>query len=148
MRHTHPALFLSQQEKEKIVAAIRAAEKETSGEIRVHLAAIAAGDILQQAKNIFEKIGMTATKERSGVLIFLCIESRQFAILGDTGIHAKVPENFWEEISQKMAAHFKQGHFATGMIEAILEAGEKLKTHFPHQTNDQNELSDRISYSN
>ena len=147
MRSSDPILFFSKKEKEKILAAIRQAEKETSGEIRIHLAKKEKREVLEEAKEIFEKIGMAKTRHRNGILIFLLTQSRRFALLGDQGIHKKVPEKFWEETAQKMAKTFRQDHFADGIVEAILTTGEKLKTYFPREAGDRNELSDRISYS-
>jgi len=146
-RSRHPNLFFSKKEGRKIVAAIREAEKHTSGEIRVHLVAKAKGDILFQAKEIFEKIGMARTQERNGVLIFLAPQNRQFVVLGDVAIHEKVPAGFWENIAHSMEKYFGEDHFADGIIEAIKKSGEELKKHFPHEGTDVNELSDKISYS-
>ena len=147
MRSRHPTLFLSKKEKERIVAALHEAEKETSGEIRVHFAKGNEKEIFNHAKEIFEKIGMTKTKHRNGVLIFLEVKSKHFAILGDQGIHDKVPENFWNQVVQKMALHFKQDRFGEGIVEGILMIGKELKAYFPPGPNDTNEIPDRISHS-
>lgn len=138
--------YFSEKDKLQITNAIRAAELNTSGEIRVHIEKHCKGDVLDRAATIFEKLAMHKTKLRNGVLFFLAIEDHQFAILGDAGINQKVPENFWEEIKDEMAVQFKEGKFTDGLSEGILEAGKQLKTHFPYQKDDVNELSDEISF--
>ena len=147
MRSQHPALFLSKKEREKIIAAIHQVEKETSAEIRVHLARKSKKEVLDHAKETFEKIGITKTKHRNGILIFLLVKSKRFAVLGDQGIHEKVPKDFWDKIIQKMTHCFKEGRFGEGIIEGILTVGKELKIYFPRQADDTNEVSDRISYS-
>ena len=146
-RSSEPILFFSKKEKEQIAAVIREVEKKTSGEIRVHLARRTQEDILVHAKEIFEKIGMTNTKTRNGVLIFLNVKSRRFAVIGDVGIHEKVPEGLWDEMAQTMTEHFKKNRFADGIVEAVRLIGEKLREYFPHERDDINELPDEISYS-
>ena len=147
MRSQHPALFLSKKERKKIILAIREAEKETSAEIRVHLAKGNGKEVLDHAKEIFEKIGMTKTKHRNSILIFLSVKSKRFAVLGDRAIHEKVPQDFWEKVIQKMNHYFKEGRFGEGIIEAVRMVSKELKIHFPRQADDTNELSDQISYS-
>lgn len=146
-RNNNPALFLSKAEKERIVRAIREAEMKTSGEIRVHLERKAREPFFEHAREVFEKIGMARTRERNGVLIFINLASRQFAVLGDEGIHARVPENFWESIVMEMQADFQDDRFADGIVKAALAAGEKLREYFPYERADVNELPDEISFS-
>ena len=138
--------FLSKQDQEAIKAAVEAAEKETSGEIRVHLETKCDDEILERAADLFEKLGMHKTELRNGVLIYLAIENKQFAIIGDAGINGKVPQGFWESTSNLMSGYFKKGEFGKGLAEGVKEAGHQLKTFFPCQKNDKNELSDDISY--
>ncbi len=146
-RSTDPFLFFSGQEKNAIVAAIREAEKKTSGEIRVHLERKADSDILAHAAREFERLGMTRTEARNGVLIFMGVKSRRFAVLGDRGIHEKVPAGFWDEIAAGMAAAFREDRFADGLAAAIRQIGGKLGQYFPYERTDLNELPDEISYS-
>ncbi|MBN1354093.1 MAG: TPM domain-containing protein [Candidatus Omnitrophica bacterium] len=141
-----PSLFLSKEEKKMIIDAIGEAEKNTSGEIRVHLEAKSSGDVLQHAKKVFEKLKMTHTAARNGTLIFLCVRDKKFAIIGDRGIHDKVPENFWRDVSSLMQEYFKKDLFAEGLAEGIKMVGEKLKVYFPYQKDDVNELPDDISF--
>lgn len=146
-RSSMPYFFFSRKEKEAICAAIREAEKSTSGEIRVHLERKADQNIVEHAARVFEKIGMTKTELRNGVLIFIGVKTKRFAILGDSGINEKVGEDFWSEEAKIMEAHFKEDRFADGICAAVIRVAEKLSLYFPHQRNDVNELPDSISYS-
>ena len=146
MRIAYPRFFFTKKEKSQIVAAIREAEKNTSGEIHVHLAYRVREPVYGHAQKVFQRIGMTKTAQRNGVLIFLATGNKKFAVLGDVGINEKVPEGFWNDVVQILQKHFKQNKFAEGISEAVLRIGEKLKAFFPHQVNDKNELPDGISY--
>ncbi|MBE0640947.1 MAG: TPM domain-containing protein [Bacteroidales bacterium] len=138
--------FFSEEQKQSILQAISEAEELTSGEVRVHLELRCRTDALSRAVELFGKLGMHRTIERNGVLFYLAIEDRKYAIAGDEGIHARVPEDFWDQISREMGEAFREGRFADGLCEGIRKAGEQLRQHFPHQRNDANELSDAISY--
>jgi len=138
--------FLSQTEEEAIVAAIQSAEKATSGEIRVHLEAhCAGGDAMKRAQALFHELGMDATAEQNGVLIYLAYEDHLFSIIGDRGINNTVPADFWESTAAIMSRHFKNGAFAEGLIHGIEHAGQQLSAHFPYTKDDKNELDDSIS---
>ncbi|HQU60703.1 MAG: TPM domain-containing protein [Phaeodactylibacter sp.] len=139
--------FFKPEEEERIIEAIRKAELNTSGEVRVHLEANCKGEIVREAVRTFRRLGMHKTKARNAVLIFLAPERREFAIIGDKGINEQLPENFWQEERDLMLEHFRQGAFAKGVCEAIGQVGEKLKVFFPYQQDDTNELPDDISYS-
>ncbi len=139
--------FFSKPDEERIIAAIRAAEQNTSGEIRVHLEKKLDKDVLTEARQTFARLRMHKTRARNGVLIFIAPEHHQFAIIGDKGIHDTVGEHFWQEERDIIQTHFRQGAFAEGICQAIEQVGEKLKVHFPYQTDDDNELPDEISYS-
>lgn len=143
-----PSEFFTQEEKDNIKKAVQEAELNTSGEIRVHIETNCKTEVLDRAAFIFDKLDMQKTASRNGVLFYLAIEDRKFAILGDAGINAKVPENFWDTTKDLMLEKFKANEFASGLIQGILKAGEKLKEHFPYQKNDVNELSDEISFKN
>ena len=138
--------IFNEEEKKQIVEAIELAENNTSGEIRVHIESSCKGDVLDQAAYIFKKLNMNKTELRNGVLFYLAVNNRKFAIIGDAGINAKVPENFWDQIQVAVLAEFTLGNFASGLASGIKMAGEQLKSHFPHETNDINELSDEISF--
>lgn len=129
-----------------IVNAIKNAEKNTSGEIRVHIEENCAGDPLDAAAKWFERLEMQKTELRNGVLIYLATKDRKFAVIGDVGINQKVPEDFWDSTKEKMISHFRNDNLGQGLITGIREAGEQLKSYFPWQTNDVNELSDEISF--
>ena len=138
--------FFSDQQRLSIQKAIAEAESNTSGEIRVHIDDSCREDVLDKAANTFHKLKMNKTALRNGVLFYLAIEDRKFAILGDKGINEKVPMDFWDNIKEAMAVSFKQQKFTEGLCKGIEMAGEKLKTHFPLQNDDTNELSDEISF--
>lgn len=141
-----PKTFLTEAEQGEVVAAIQAAEKETSGEIRVHLDRSAKGNINRKAVAIFRWLKMHKTAARNGVLVYIAVEDQQFAIIGDQGINQVVPEGFWDSTRDEMARAFKQGRFAQGVVSGIREAGAQLRTHFPYQSDDVNELPDDISF--
>jgi len=140
--------FFTTEQQLEITAAIREAEDNTSGEIRVHLESSCDGDPLDRAAYIFSKLKMHKTGLRNGVLFYLAVNNRKFAILGDAGINAKTGEDFWTEIKEVMLGHFREGRFTEGLATGIRMAGDSLKNHFPHQKNDVNELSDDISFGN
>ncbi len=138
--------FFTDEQKKQITDAIKSAELNTSGEIRLHVEGSCKGDVLDCAAYWFEKLDMHKTAARNGVLFYLSVNDHKFAILGDAGINAKVPDDFWEKIKEHMLGKFKEGLFADGLSEGIMMAGEQLKTHFPYQKDDVNELSDEISF--
>lgn len=138
--------YFTSEEKQKILSAIAQAEKETSGEIRVHIEKDCKTDVLDRAAYLFATLGMHKTKLRNGVLIYVALDDRKFAILGDAGINALVPAGFWDRVSEVMVSYFRQGKLADGLSEGIRLAGEQLKQYFPWQKGDVNELKDDISY--
>lgn len=139
--------FFSKEQQAQILAAVKEAELATSGEIRVHIETKLKVDVLDRAAWLFKKLGMHETAERNGVLFYLAVQDRKFAIIGDAGINAKVGAGFWDEISELLTQNFKEGKFTEGLSEGIRMAGNQLKTHFPHQKDDINELPDEISFS-
>jgi uncharacterized membrane protein len=138
--------FFSKEEKALIKSAVKEAELNTSGEIRVHIESRCREDVLDRAAWWFAKLEMHKTEKRNGVLFYLAVKDRKFAILGDAGINALTPEDFWDRIKEKMLDHFRESRFAEGLREGILMAGEQLKAHFPYQKDDVNELSDELSF--
>ncbi|MDQ3536902.1 MAG: TPM domain-containing protein [Bacteroidota bacterium] len=140
--------IFSEKEKEQIVKAIIQSEKNTSGEIQVHIEKHCNEDVLERATTVFSILKMHKTKLRNGFLFYLAVEDHKFAILGDVGINSVVPENFWNEIKDHMAARFKEGRFTEGLCEGINMAGSQLKDHFPLHKDDTNELPDEISFGN
>jgi uncharacterized membrane protein len=137
--------FLNPEEEQEIVAAIGIAEKNTSGEIRVHIEKENTIAPIDRAVEVFHHLQMENTKERNGVIIYVAVKSKHFAIYGDHGINEKVSDDFWNTTKDVMASHFKNGNFKQGLIEGVLKAGEQLKAHFPYQDDDTNELSNEIS---
>ncbi len=141
----HPKKFFTPEEQERILEEIRNAEDRTSGEVRVHLDCCSRENPLEKAKRVFHQLGMTRTKARNGVLIYVATEDRKFAILGDEGIHRVVPENYWEDVKEKMQTKFREGEICEGVCLGVREIGEKLKAYFPVEKDDRNELPDTIS---
>lgn len=137
--------FLTQKEEQEVVMAIRTAEKNTSGEIRVHLEAHTDEDAFDRAAEVFDFLHMNNTKQSNGVLIYVAVEDRTLVIMGDKGINDKVPPNFWESTKDVIIEHFKSGNIKQGLVDGILKAGDQLKKHFPFKANDTNELPDDIS---
>jgi uncharacterized membrane protein len=138
--------FFSKEQQAQILSSVKEAELETSGEIRVHIETSLKGDVLDRAAWLFKKMGMDKTAERNGVLFYLAVSDRKFAIIGDVGINAKVPAGFWDNISEVLKKNFKEGKFTEGLAVGIIMAGDQLKTHFPHRLDDINELPDEISF--
>lgn len=124
--------------------AIKAAEKATSGEVRLYVEDKCKEDVLDRAAYLFSELKMHKTELRNGVLFYLALKDKKFAILGDGGINAKVGNDFWNHIKTEMLNFFKQEQFAEGLETGIAMAGEALSTHFPYQKDDVNELSDDI----
>jgi uncharacterized membrane protein len=142
------ASFFSEEQKAEILASIKEAEEASSGEIRVHIETSFKGDVLDRAAWIFKKLGMHKTALRNGVLFYLAVEDRKFAVIGDVGINAKVHKDFWNSTKEVMQKNFREGKFTEGLSHGIILAGDQLKTHFPHQSDDVNELPDDISFDN
>lgn len=138
--------FFSKEQQLAIQKSIAHAEKNTSGEVRVHIDEHCKGDVLDAAADQFKRLGMHKTELHNGVLFYLAVDDKKFAILGDKGINEKVPADFWDTIKDLMAAHFKRGEFTEGLSAGIEMAGEKLKLHFPLGSNDANELNDEVSF--
>jgi uncharacterized membrane protein len=139
--------FFTSAQQEDIRKAIMQAEHETSGEIRVHIENTCKGNVLDRALVVFHKLGMEKTANRNGVLIYLAVKNKKFAIIGDSAIHAVVTDRHWDSVRDKLLLHFREDRFTEGLVEAIAETGDKLKKHFPYQTDDVNELSDEISFN-
>jgi uncharacterized membrane protein len=137
--------FLSTEEEQDIIEAIQNAEKNTSGEIRVHIEQSSKADAYKRAVEVFHSLKMNETKLRNGVLIYVAVADKTFAIYGDDGINAVVADNFWKTTRDTIQQHFKSGNFKQGLVEGIKEAGAQLKTYFPWQQDDTNELSNEIS---
>ncbi|HUP65254.1 MAG TPA: TPM domain-containing protein [Thermoanaerobaculia bacterium] len=139
--------LLTHLDQRAVVAAIESAEAACSGEIRVHIEPNLHGrEVRWLAERTFERLGMTRTALRNGILIFLAAKEQQFAVIGDRGIHEKVGDSFWEEVAAHLVEHFRKSEFTEGVVQAIEEVGSQLAAHFPHAgKSDRNELSDEIS---
>jgi uncharacterized membrane protein len=138
--------YLTKDEQAQIVKAIESAELNTSGEIRVHLESLCNGDPFERAVYLFNKLKMHKTKDHNGVLIYVAFESKKFAIIGDSGINEKVPDNFWDREKELLLSFLREGEISKGLISVIEIAGNNLKSYFPYQTDDTNEQSNEISF--
>ena len=139
--------LFSKEERKRIIDAIVMAERETSGEIQVHLENHCKGEVLDRAAQVFETLQMHKTALRNGVLFYLAAEDHKFAILGDAGINQLVPEHFWDDIKEEMIKYFKNREFTEGLCVGIGMAAQQLKAHFPYDEHgDDNELPDEISF--
>ena len=141
----HQKDFLALLDQQRVIEAIGTAEKQTSGEIRVHIQPKAHGEIRNVAERTFERLGMTKTALRNGVLLFIACEEQRFTILGDQGINEKVPAGFWDEIAAKLTIRFKAGEFTDGIVDAVHSAGDELFHFFPCVEGDVDELTNEIN---
>ena len=140
--------LLNNEEDRRVVEAIKQAELNTSGEIKVHIENFCKGNIEKRSLVVFNRLKLNETKLRNGVLIYLSVKDHKFAILGDEGINNVVEDGFWNDVKDLMQSHIKEGRFADGLEQGIQRCGEKLKTYFPHQSDKINEIPDEISYEN
>jgi uncharacterized membrane protein len=144
--HSRPKLMKT-IDVERVKAAIAAAERSTSGEVRVSVSRFFWGSVRRAAENAFVRLGMVRTKDRNGVLFFIVPARKKFVVLGDEGIHAKVGQEFWESLAGLMSGHFRKGEFTDGLVAAIGEAGRQLAAHFPYDAAvDVNELADDVDF--
>lgn len=134
------------RQREAIQLAIARAELDTSGEIRVHIDKKCTEDPMERAIEVFHKLGMHETTQKNGVLIYVATSNRKLAIVGDSGINAIVPDHFWDDERDLMIYHFRKGQFTEGLVEGIKMVGEQLKAAFPYLENDQNELSNEVTF--
>ncbi|WP_179020563.1 TPM domain-containing protein [Winogradskyella forsetii] len=137
--------FLTSKEEAEIVEAIRIAECDTSGEIRVHIEQKCDIDVYEHALEVFHILKMDNTLQRNGVLIYVAVDNKSFVIFGDQGINNIVGADFWNSTRDKISAQFKAGNFKEGLIDGIKEAGKVLSQHFPWHHHDKDELDNTIS---
>lgn len=142
----NPNIFFSKEEKLEIEKAIKTAELNTSGEVRVHIESKCPENELDRAAFWFAELKMHKTDQRNGVLFYMAIDDHKFAILGDMGINAKVDPDFWDHTKELMLGFFKDGKIVQGLAVGIIQAGLQLQKHFPYMKNDVNELSDEVSF--
>lgn len=142
------AKLFNEEEQEQIKLAIQAAEFQTSGEIRVFVESTCKDkDVFERAVQQFHALKMHETELRNGVLIYLAVDDKKFAIVGDKGINEKVNANFWDRTKETMLSYFVKNEMAAGLKQGIAMVGEQLKAYFPYQNNDKNELPDEIAFS-
>ena len=138
--------FLKLLRHDDIVVAIRESERKTSGEIRVFISHKKIEEPVAAAQSAFARLGMTKTRERNGVLIFIAPRTQKFAVIGDEGVHKQCGDEFWQTLASEMTGHFKKFEFTQGVVHGIWKAGDLLAQHFPHRPDDRNELPDRIAH--
>ena len=141
-----PQEFFSKLEHEEVVGAIREAESKMCGEIRVFVSRKERHDPVTAAQHRFEKLGMTKTRERNGVLIYVVPRLRKFAIIGDIAIHEKCGDGFWKDVANEMTEHFRKGEFTHAIVHGVRRAGALMAQHFPRRAGDTNQLSDEIEH--
>lgn len=138
--------WLSPAELARVREAVRAAETRTSGEIRVHLDVAIMDDVLDHAAFVFQELAMDRTAERNGVLLYVSVPGRKVAVIGDSAIHEKLGDAYWQDVLHAVLTHFRQERFCDGLCAGVQLLGEKLREHFPHRPDDRNELSDDVSF--
>lgn len=142
----HHRQFLAQVDDERLLKAIQDAERKTSGQIRVFVSHHKVIDALAAAERQFRRLGMTKTKRRNAILIFIAPKSQTFSVFGDIAIHQKCGAEFWQALRDEIVPHLKAGQYTVALIHAITKAGDKLAEHFPPEEKPQNELPDKISH--
>lgn len=138
--------FFTKDEQQQIVDAIREAERNTSGEIRVHIDNFCFASVVKKAQKLFQKLGMSQTADRNGILIYIAVLSHKIAVVGDKGIHQKLGTEYWDSIVKEIVDAFAHHKKADGLTKGIINCGHQLKIHFPYQDSDKNELNDSISF--
>ncbi|RCH55040.1 TPM domain-containing protein [Mucilaginibacter hurinus] len=138
--------IFNEEEEQRIRQAIEAAEKFTSGEVRIAIEKTCSDEVLDRAAKYFYQLNMDKTKQRNGVLIYLATVDRKFAIIGDAGINKLVPADFWDSTKEQMLEQFKYGNLVEGIVLGITQAGQQLQKYFPYLHNDTNELPDDIAH--
>jgi uncharacterized membrane protein len=140
-------MLLTKGQQDKIIAAIKQAERQTSGEVKVHIEELCPEtDVMERAKQVFLYLALEKTAAKNGVLFYLAHQDKKFAVLGDSGIDAVVPAGFWESTKETLRIHFAEGKFAEGLVSGVQATGEQLKKYFPYHKSDVNEISDEISF--
>lgn len=139
-------IFLTGQQEQQVIDAIADAENKTSGEIRVHIEERCKKNPLTRAAYIFRKLGMDQTELQNGVIIYIAVEDHKAAVFAGKGIYEQVQENYWQDVLNIIINHFKKKEFEQGIEKAVVKVGEKLKELYPVQADDENELTDEISY--
>ncbi len=133
-------------DRHRVEQAIETAESITSGEVRVAVSPLFWGDVRAVAEATFDKLGMRATAERNGVLLFVVPSRRRFAVIGDAGIHEKVHPGFWDEVAAEISGRFRSGDFTGGIVGALERLSAELATHFPRRDDDVDELPNAVEF--
>ncbi|MEJ5304503.1 MAG: TPM domain-containing protein [Ignavibacteria bacterium] len=144
--------ILSEVELEKIAEEIKSQELRTSGELKVSIKK--GRSLFDKRKSIrelaireFHRLGMTNTRDRSGILFFLLLNDREFYILPDIGISEKIPQTFWDELAKEAENSFREKNFFEGILKVLRKCGDVLAEHFPRKSDDMDELSNKVEIS-
>ncbi len=138
--------FIPNEGQRRIADAITAAERHTTGEICVHVTPRCRGNVMKRAVKTFNRLHLYTTKRRNAVLIFIAYEDRKLAILGDTAIHEAVSEGFWDGEVEELTNYLKAGRPVDGLCAIIARMGERLSEYFPGERDDENELSNEVTF--
>lgn len=139
--------LLTEQQMASLVEAIQSAEKHSTGEIRVHIDSYSGGNNAEIAFDVFKTLCQNQTAEKNAVLFHINFDEHYLTIIGDEGIHAKVHQQFWDQMHDRITASFARGNYFEGLRNAILETGQELKKHFPLSGENRNELPNEITFS-
>lgn len=147
-RNTEPRRFFDEAEQARLRAAIADAERASSAELRVFLESrLPDGEEpFQRARAVFAGLGMHATAERNGVLVYLATETRRFALVGDEELHRRVGDGWWRELAGELGREFVAGRFAEGLEACLRALGARLAEHFPRRADDVDELPDETAF--
>jgi uncharacterized membrane protein len=145
-RSSNPKTFLTAEETQQLDSAVRQAEKQTSGEIKVVLTRHCWADLRAKAAQVFKKHGLDKTERRNCAMIMMVLANREFLIYGDEGIHEKVGQDFWDDVRDTMLDKFKEGEFGEGLCVGVQRIGEKLAQFFPYRADDKDEISDDVAF--
>ena len=140
--------FIPNEGQRRIADAITAAERHTTGEICVHVTPRCRGNVMKRAVKTFNRLHLYTTKRRNAVLIFIAYDDRKLAILGDTAINEAVPEGFWDGEVEELTNYLKAGRPVDGLCAIIARMGERLSEYFPGERDDENELSNEVTFDN
>ena len=141
--------FFSIKEDERLIGAVKDAEKRSGGEVRIHLEnSCKTSDPVERAVEVFNSLKMSATKNRNGVLFYMAIDDKKYAVIGDAGIDSKVPKGYWAFLRDRMQNYFLKEAYFEGLLDSIEDVTKHLEQHFPYPKDDANELLDDLSIGN
>lgn len=130
---------------QQIEQAILHLEQQTSAELRVVVERKTKNlPAIERANQLFDELKMRETVQRNAVLIYLSINPRLIAIVGDEGIHQHVGDDFWQNVYVVMKKYCQQGELTLAIVEGIRQVEQQLAIYFPIQPEDKNELANEV----